>query len=269
MKKLIALAVASVVATSANATWNNGVSKAANTNAGELILTVWNTETGKGFVQDLNALTLDYLLKTDKAAKSFTINAEGLAHVGGATAPLRYTVAGLNNSIETVEYPFVNFDNFSFEGFAFTADKKPGFDTDVDNTRNSFTAGIEKVQVEVNRSIVSADGDTYMDEGNYADNGTWGKLLFISANKLGFKDASAAFGESNNFWGYQFFSIFAESEKYKGNDEYQIRKLGAWNVQGNQLTFTAEVAVNEVPVPAAAWLFGSALVGLAGLRRRK
>ena len=27
--------------------------------------------------------------------------------------------------------------------------------------------------------------------------------------------------------------------------------------------------INEVPLPAAAWLFGSALLGLAGLRRRK
>ena len=27
--------------------------------------------------------------------------------------------------------------------------------------------------------------------------------------------------------------------------------------------------INEVPLPAAAWLFGSALFGLAGLRRRK
>lgn len=28
-------------------------------------------------------------------------------------------------------------------------------------------------------------------------------------------------------------------------------------------------AVNEVPIPAAAWLFGSGLLGLAGLKRRK
>ena len=27
--------------------------------------------------------------------------------------------------------------------------------------------------------------------------------------------------------------------------------------------------INEVPIPAAVWLFGSALLGLTGLRRRK
>ena len=31
----------------------------------------------------------------------------------------------------------------------------------------------------------------------------------------------------------------------------------------------SEVTVTAVPVPAAAWLFGSALIGLAGLRRTR
>ena len=37
----------------------------------------------------------------------------------------------------------------------------------------------------------------------------------------------------------------------------------------SNLTFTAATAPSAVPVPAAAWLFGSGLVGLAGLRRKK
>lgn len=37
---------------------------------------------------------------------------------------------------------------------------------------------------------------------------------------------------------------------------------------GNELIF-GEVATSEIPVPAAAWLFGSALVGLAGVARRR
>ncbi len=34
-------------------------------------------------------------------------------------------------------------------------------------------------------------------------------------------------------------------------------------------SFSGATAVSEVPVPAAAWLFGSALVGLAGAKRRR
>jgi hypothetical protein len=41
--------------------------------------------------------------------------------------------------------------------------------------------------------------------------------------------------------------------------------------QKGSLTFTAasNATVASVPVPAAAWLFGSALVSMVGLRRRK
>jgi hypothetical protein len=31
----------------------------------------------------------------------------------------------------------------------------------------------------------------------------------------------------------------------------------------------SEIVINSVPVPAAAWLFGSGLVGLVGIARRK
>ncbi|ROS05594.1 putative secreted protein [Sinobacterium caligoides] len=40
----------------------------------------------------------------------------------------------------------------------------------------------------------------------------------------------------------------------------------------NDGVYTGQLTVNEysaVPIPAAAWLFGSALVGLAGIKRRK
>jgi hypothetical protein len=38
---------------------------------------------------------------------------------------------------------------------------------------------------------------------------------------------------------------------------------------GRTTTDLYVAGINEVPLPAAAWLFGSALLGLAGLRRRK
>jgi hypothetical protein len=38
---------------------------------------------------------------------------------------------------------------------------------------------------------------------------------------------------------------------------------------GNVLTITETINYSAVPVPAAAWLFGSALVGLAGVSRKR
>jgi hypothetical protein len=44
--------------------------------------------------------------------------------------------------------------------------------------------------------------------------------------------------------------------------------INLWNVDSSQWD-TEEVAVPAVPVPAAVWLFGTALIGLAGLGKRK
>jgi hypothetical protein len=81
---------------------------------------------------------------------------------------------------------------------------------------------------------------------------------------------------------------------YFGAQEYAVGRAGYLSVTGlqgiftKQITFTAggsndgmgnpdyalaginfNAPVSEVPVPAAAWLFGSGLIGLATLRRRK
>lgn len=51
--------------------------------------------------------------------------------------------------------------------------------------------------------------------------------------------------------------------------------LGGWYAnqfkwgQGTTANQLYVAGINEVPIPAAAWLFGSALLGLTGLRRRK
>ena len=43
---------------------------------------------------------------------------------------------------------------------------------------------------------------------------------------------------------------------------------GKWKLDGNSLSFAA-APVSQVPLPAAVWLFGSALMGFFGINRRK
>jgi hypothetical protein len=43
---------------------------------------------------------------------------------------------------------------------------------------------------------------------------------------------------------------------------------GKWKLDGNNLSFAA-APVSQVPLPAAVWLFGSALMGFFGINRRK
>jgi hypothetical protein len=57
-------------------------------------------------------------------------------------------------------------------------------------------------------------------------------------------------------------------------NEPGIIEIDTWNLSGINLTqitdgFEVTVSVSAVPIPATFWLFGSGLVGLIGLMRRK
>lgn len=54
----------------------------------------------------------------------------------------------------------------------------------------------------------------------------------------------------------------------KSLTDFTTTELGVWNLSSNgELSFSA--GVSAVPVPAAVWLFGSGLLGLVGIARRR
>lgn len=88
------------------------------------------------------------------------------------------------------------------------------------------------------------------------DSQDWGGNLF------GFSSESGL-GEAARFW---FVSLRPSDDT--GTRTIVSKVPGTWLLTTSGLTFTPD-AVAPVPVPAAVWLFGSALTGLAGLRRRR
>lgn len=48
-----------------------------------------------------------------------------------------------------------------------------------------------------------------------------------------------------------------------------ITNVGAWTLANNNLKFVAPGVVTTVPLPAAVWMFGAAVMGFLGLNRRK
>jgi hypothetical protein len=61
---------------------------------------------------------------------------------------------------------------------------------------------------------------------------------------------------------------YREWETYNLQDEDGTANYYYYTPTVHSGTF-AVATLNPVPVPAAAWLFGSALIGLAGIKRKK
>mgnify|MGYP001822172718 CR=1 FL=1 len=59
--------------------------------------------------------------------------------------------------------------------------------------------------------------------------------------------------------------LFEEKDAASFSGEWSV----AWGEDLSHLSIYGTPAVPEVPVPAAAWLFGSGLIGLVGVARRK
>ena len=105
-----------------------------------------------------------------------------------------------------------------------------------------FDAAKGVANVGINGPHVSADGETVR---IWTDTGGWDDLVVASGKiTLGFYLTTLKVFGTLTGWAADKWGPGTTSELY---------------VAG----------INEVPLPAAAWLFGSALFGLAGLRRRK
>ncbi|ROS05579.1 putative secreted protein with PEP-CTERM sorting signal [Sinobacterium caligoides] len=98
------------------------------------------------------------------------------------------------------------------------------------------------------------NSDAEMDTSNYVnsnfENGTTGEIFGFEFNALA--------GEALEFdW------VFSSFDYAVFNDFAFVE------ISGLDYQVLAEVSGSEVPVPGAAWLFGSALLGLVSLKRRK
>ncbi len=53
------------------------------------------------------------------------------------------------------------------------------------------------------------------------------------------------------------------------NTTYTVYTLFSFGINGTGVTANATTSVSAIPLPAAAWLFSTGLIGLAGMARRK
>lgn len=101
----------------------------------------------------------------------------------------------------------------------------------------------KQIEVGINGAHISANGEDVL---FWTDAGGW-DLLTVAAGKITL--------------GVQHIGLMTLQIFGQGNFGQKL--------QGGTTANLYVAGINEVPIPAAAWLFGSALLGLAGLRRRK
>jgi hypothetical protein len=103
----------------------------------------------------------------------------------------------------------------------------------------------------------------YDNDGYFSDTELWGFDFEVTSAEEAAKAVNRTF---DVFWlaGGTSYDVYAEAE---------VDKYAAWWYQDDSAA-TAEISVtveppSAVPIPAAAWLFGSAILGLFGIARRK
>jgi hypothetical protein len=145
--------------------------------------------------------------------------------------------------------------------------------TTVSDIRTSYPAGAGQDWVELDQTLISGDtglitvvftegdnptGDT---PGTYGIAGTWtinDANIWNDYSRLAFSTHIGGGSGTPDSWSW----LIAPQET-SGDFFIEATSQSSWNGFSNAKLY------GEVPIPAAAWLFGSGLLGLVGIARRK
>lgn len=114
--------------------------------------------------------------------------------------------------------------------------------------------------ISVNNSKLVTDANA--DQGGWADAAGSANTLDNLWGTVGATSAGIAYGSNGNF----IYDYFNGTTKTNASTQ-----LGYWNLSGSTLDYNLGTvpAPAAVPLPAAAWMFGAALMGMLGVNRRK
>lgn len=266
--KTLAVAIAAIaVSGAANADWEV-TDKNYDTASGgggqtELILTVWNPDAaggaGAAFSQDLGYGALEFM-DGSHGNDIFALSQDGLDHIEySPSATIYWNVAGANTDVNET-----NYDNFETYGAYYTSNVAPNVADKYLSEVEASIAGFQNYKdfLDANATL-AADGTsenpvfltTAFDAG---DDQNWGSVMFKNESYWTL-DGTAMDGESIMAW-----SVGISSDDYTSAVTSADTLTWTLNASTGQLIYGS-----AVPVPAAAWLFGSALLGLAGAARRR
>lgn len=251
-----------------------GASAAISKNPGDLFLEVWNGDTtsnGKSFVMKLGITAPTFLDGPAAAAGSTTWNAAGDANwnLGTISNAFRWAVYAANDdgyaSLGNVNYDYNAAGNYT--GILTTA--APGATVTAGNsgTYSSYTqangtlATMHIGGINQGASWTGSKGFGSGDNGYFYASGSYSFGPDMNGN-LGFNTVTAP-GNGQ----LMYFLTDDQNEGISALGKNGVA-LGTWTLSNSGvLSFAAPGA--PVPVPAAVWLFGSAMAGFATMSKRR
>lgn len=259
-KSILALAVSLAAASGAHAAWDTGYDPSAtNYGNGEALFQAFDEINGVSYALDLGVRYNDLVSGAAFNGQSFSVDLS----VFGGSVPSNVTwqlVVGSGNK-----------RNATNTGADFS---KYGFITSADASYSSLLANqtsgvVANVLTSLNqiRTLTGNTVGAYSDNNAVTESTPFGTKYYPSnfttaqiSGTFGIDTAGDIGGETLNLWNFGFGTT--SGIKY-------TNLLGSVTLSGNKLTFNAPVVTPEVPVPGAAWLMGSALLGLGSIARRR
>lgn len=241
---------------------DNGGSPTTGTGAGELFLSVVDRggAVQRSYVLDLGYTAADFLANDASFVNNISIAADAnlLDIINNVSGSIAWNLAAAHN------FPGPTNDDFGY----LTTSPTP-LVANV-NTQTGFTG----------MSEMNARIDSYLDEVNGpadTDVSTDNSKLFGAADNAFYDGplwgdqwtvAHSTEGALDSDLGFYFVAMDFTNDPTTASSRV-AEMLGNWSLSSDGLlTYSSDVGA-PVPVPAAVWLLGSALVGLVGVARRK
>lgn len=229
----------------------------------EAVFSIWDPTVNQSYAIDLGTTwqTFRDNLSNTSYSVSYAIDTSAgsvynQALGGSAAANLIWNVSVADSQLAS----FSNFEDFGVIGTSNTgvALNQSALDQAINN-HQAYANNLRGATPVVNND--AALNDEYF--GTIANAGYSGGQDWNTSYGTGAINNTAKFGTDLDFYYWQTSGF---------NPAPGVTKAaGSWSFDGSTLAYGAAPVppVSSVPVPAAAWLFGSGLIGLVGVSRRK
>lgn len=250
--KLIAAAAMFAIAGQASASIANGGS-----GNGELMLSVYDTSTLTSYTRDLGITMNDFIANGNTTNQFFAANSLLTSNFNLGSSNVRWNVAALDIT------------GSGLNGMRFLSTTNASLATVKTTTNSAATGGMKNVENYVNAVNGSIDTNTAVNS-SYVNTSANGYAYFDAGFKKDWLgnakfDSTALVGQSLGFF-YITPSNTSGLSKVAATQFAGTLGNAKWTLGANgDLSYK----VASVPVPAAAWLLGSGLLGLVGVARRK